>query len=112
MARLPNAVRNSVRGEDQRAFELHREIVRALRSRPDEVIAKALGNLGEMRPRLNGAIGQALLDEWEGALRRGPQAAADLCLRDDDHGDDLRQVGPFLGVLSQQDRLVALRRAS
>lgn len=111
-SRLPDVHRSSPRPEDQRAFELHREVVRVMRTDPESVIARAVANLAPLRERVVGGHGQAWVDEWEQALRRGPIAVEALCLRDDEHGDSLRQVGPFLGVLTQSARAAALGRSA
>jgi len=109
--RLPVQRSSSLRGEDRRAFELHRSVVRHLRVDPDRVLSLAATNIERLRRTVRGGAGQQLVDEWQRALTAGPRAVEALCLRDDAHGADLRQVGPFMGVLDEDERLAALRRA-
>lgn len=111
-ARLPYRRSTSPRREDRIAFERHRAVVRKLRANPDEVIAKGLA--GVERKRASDRLGPHALqwvDDWEAALRSGPRAVEALCLQDDDEGSSRRQESPFFGVLSEHERLDALRRA-
>ena len=110
--RLPSARSTSPRGEDRRAVELHRSVVKHLRVDAERVIGIGLKNIERLRRTVRGEAGQRLVNEWQHALLAGPQQIESLCLRDDVHGADLRQVGPFMGVLDETDRLAALNRAA
>lgn len=111
-ARLPRARSTSPRREDRKSFELHRAIVRKLRADPAEVIRRASEGIDRLQTSPNiGPHGQRWVKEWRTAIDEGPQALERLSLRDDDHGASLRQVSPFFGVLTQDERLHALKRA-
>lgn len=111
-ARLPRARSTSPRREDRKSFELHRAIVRKLRADPEEVTRRASAGVQRLLASPNvGPQGRRWVDEWRQAIDAGPAALERLALLDDDHGASLRQVSPFFGVLSQDERLEALRRA-
>lgn len=110
--RLPRARSTSPRREDRKSFELHRSIVRKLRADPSGVRRRASAGVERLITSPNiGPQGRRWVEEWRQAIDDGPAALERLCLRDDDHGASLRQVSPFFGVLSQHERLEALKRA-
>ncbi|QIK83386.1 helix-turn-helix transcriptional regulator [Sanguibacter sp. HDW7] len=111
-ARLPSARSTSPRREDRKSFELHRSIVRKLRADPDEVTRRAAAGVSRLlsSPHL-GPQGRRWVQEWAEAVESGPEVLERLSLRDDEHGASLRQVSPFFGVLSTEERLASLRRA-
>lgn len=99
------------RPEQRRSYELHRDVARKLIDTPDEVLAVVPGNVERMRQHVHGPMAHAWLDEWL-TLSRGP--LGDLLgamLAIDQHSIDLRQVTPFAGVLTRQERLAAIDRA-
>ena len=51
------------------------------------------------------------LDEWQALLDGPPEQLVDVFLGGDEHSVDLRQVSPFAGALSDEERLAAIRRA-
>lgn len=111
-ARLPRARSSSPRREDRKSFEMHRSIVRKLRANPSEVTARAAAGVSRLLDSPNlGPQGKRWVQEWAEAVEAGPAALERLSLRDDDHGASLRQVSPFFGVLSTEERLASLRRA-
>ena len=111
-ARLPRARSNTPRREDRKSFEMHRSIVRKLRANPTEVTARAAAGVSRLLDSPNiGPQGKRWVQEWAEAVEAGPAALERLSLRDDDHGASLRQVSPFFGVLSTEERLASLRRA-
>lgn len=110
--RLPAARSTSPRREDRKSFELHRSIVRKLRADPDSVTDRASEGVVRLLASPNiGPHARRWVHEWRGAIEEGPAALERLSLRDDDHGASLRQVSPFFGVLTQEERLASLRRA-
>ena len=46
--------------------------------------------------------------QWRRAVDEGPDAVARLLLRSGEDGDDLRQVAPFAGLLSDDERRLVL----
>lgn len=100
------------RREERVALELHRAIARRLVTDPDAVIDRARKNLPHLRNAVRGHLALAWVDEWEAALDGPVESLIELMLRQDDHSVDLRQVGPFLGVLSPGERLHAIQEAT
>lgn len=110
--RLPQARSLSPRREDRKSFEMHRAIVRKLRANPEEVRRKAAAGVERLLASPNiGPDARRWVQEWSHAVEEGPRALERLSLRDDNHGASLRQVSPFFGVLTQDERLRALRSA-
>jgi hypothetical protein len=46
--------------------------------------------------------------QWRRAVDEGPDAVARLLLRSGEDGEDLRQVAPFAGLLSDDERRLVL----
>ncbi len=109
--RPPGRRLTEARAEDRRAYELHREVVRQLRTDPKRVLTIAQRNLERMGARPRNPLAEQWLAEWAKAVRTGPEALETLALRTDERGNDLRQVSPFAGVLSEFERQRALERA-
>jgi transcriptional regulator with XRE-family HTH domain len=51
------------------------------------------------------------IDEWRRALKRGPKAVRAALLDPSERGHDLRQMAPFAGLLSDEERTAALAAA-
>lgn len=97
---------------DQIKLEFHRIIAVKMRSDSSWIQALGLRNIAKMREHygtfLWGQGGLVWVDEWE-SLLRGPVAnLIAMCVRDDEHGNDMRQVSPFAGAITQQERLTAI----
>jgi hypothetical protein len=92
------------------SWELHQIIAQRLRADPGPVMARIAPSIAKTRPNATGGA-LAWFDEWDQARQDGPDAVIRLCELPGDHGDDLRKVGPFLGVLTPEDRALALARA-
>jgi hypothetical protein len=76
---------------------------------PAQEIARA--NLSRMRRSVRGAQAQAWLDEWAELIDDPGPRLIDVFLGEDEHSTDMRQVSPFAGVLTQDERLAAIKRA-
>lgn len=104
-----------VRREDQIKLEYHRKVVEHLRR--DESRVRSIGrtNIERMREQYRhdgwGQSGTRWLDLWQSLLDGPSEDLIKMCLRTDETGCDMRQVGPFLGVLTQDERLDAIRHA-
>ncbi|MCL2595252.1 MAG: hypothetical protein FWD83_07010 [Promicromonosporaceae bacterium] len=100
---------------DRIKLEYHRAIVDHLRIDHRRVRSIGLDNVIKMRQQYErdgwGQSGTVWLDEWEQLLNEPLDQLIDGCLRADEHGNDMRQVSPFAGVISQDERLAAIRRA-
>ncbi len=76
------------------------------------MIGQALANVPKLRDTVRGPLAHEWIDQWEGALRKGSVSELiELCLSPGERGIDLRQVGPFAGVLTDKERMAAIRRA-
>lgn len=102
--------------EDSRAArvsrELHRAVARKLRSNPDDIRSLALDNIARMRLNARGALSQGWLDEWERMLDGPTGELIEFMLATGERADDLRQMTPFAGVLSEDERRDVVRRAA
>lgn len=101
------------RREDRVALELHRAVAVKLIDRPEDVLAVVPDNLRRIRDRVRGAAARSWADEWERLTtsdRLGP--LIDAMLGCDRRSVNLRQVSPFAGVLTNDERVRAIGRAS
>ncbi len=100
------------RREDRVSFELHRAVARKLIEAPDAVRSVIPDGVEMIRSHVRGPLVNAWLDEWL-ALSRGPLGPlVDVLLGTDEHAVEMRQNTPFLGILTQQERLEAIARAT
>jgi transcriptional regulator with XRE-family HTH domain len=90
--------------EERRSLLLHRHIAERLKKDPGTVIAKARSNLDKMR-RLHPSAG--ILDHWERILKGSHEEIIRVLTSMDEEARELRQVTPFAGVLSVEDRATA-----
>lgn len=97
------------RPEERVQLELHRAVARRLRTYPAVVIEKARANLDRLRENVSGRHAHEWVNDWAMALDGPIGGLIDLCLRQDEYGIDMRQVSPFAGVLTQEERLAAIR---
>ncbi|MCL2848717.1 MAG: hypothetical protein FWE61_01570 [Micrococcales bacterium] len=93
---------------DEFKYELHRVVVEHIRRNPDRVREIGLRNVDRMREqyRLQGwGSPGTWLEEWETLLRGPVEDLVGMCLLEGEHGNDMRQMGPFSGVISQAERM-------
>lgn len=90
--------------EERRSLALHRAIVTKLAADPEGVVAKARRNLAVMRRANQDRSAEPWLAEW-GRLIRGPiSPVVEVLVSTSQRARDLRQVTPFAGVLSDEER--------
>jgi transcriptional regulator with XRE-family HTH domain len=90
--------------EERRSLALHRAIAAKLAADPASVLARARKNLRVMRRANEDGAAERWFGEWERRLR-GPFAGIiEALVSHDQHARDLRQVTPFAGVLSDEER--------
>jgi transcriptional regulator with XRE-family HTH domain len=95
--------------EEQRSLALHRAIAARLATHPRSVLAKARRNLTVMRRANTDGSAERWLAEWQQRLR-GPLAGIiEALVSTDQDARDLRQVTPFAGVLSDEERRAIYR---
>ena len=93
--------------DQERSLFLHAAIAKELRVRQTEIIAVARRNISRMRSVNPHAW--RLLDDWERILQ-GTTSQIVACMLDpSEHGRDLRQVSPFAGVLTLEQRIGVYR---
>lgn len=99
------------RQEDRFGYELHRLVAGWLPERSEEIRSIGLRNLARMRERPGSSRRKMWLDEWDKLLRAKDEELAAGMLQLNELGNDMRSITPFAGVLTQSERLEALRRA-
>jgi transcriptional regulator with XRE-family HTH domain len=101
------------RREDRVALELHRIVASKLVMNPDKVLSVVPENIESMRTRVQGQSAQINLDHWlqlASAPTLGPLIDQMLCT--DAVSVAMRQTSPFMGVLTQEEREQAIKRAA
>lgn len=93
--------------EDRRNLAFHSAVAERLRSNPDEVIAKAKHHLPQLM-RLH-PHARPLLRLWSAWLDLRADDLVEEILHPGSLGCEMRQVSPFVGVLSAQERASILR---
>lgn len=100
------------RREDFIAYALHKRIFLHAQRDPQKVRSTVLRNLRKAHLTVRGKRNHEILDTWESAACRGDLVLLqDLCLREDEYGIEVRQLGPFAGVLSLGERRQVLADA-
>ncbi|MHC5797319.1 hypothetical protein ACVXZ4_14290 [Lacisediminihabitans sp. FW035] len=100
------------RREDRVAFELHRAVAKKLMDAPDAVRAAIPVGIERIRPNIRGPLAEGWLDEWLALSSGSTGALVDVLIGTDEHSIEMRQNSPFLGVLTQDERLEAIARAT
>ncbi|MDQ0634398.1 hypothetical protein QFZ40_002307 [Arthrobacter pascens] len=101
------------RREERVSYELHRAVADKVAEDPQAVLSKARTNLRKLSTRVRDAYARGWVAEWEKLITVGDvQKLCEVMLSPDGRGIDLRQMTPFAGVLSQDERMVAIHKAS
>ncbi|WP_448003348.1 hypothetical protein [Agromyces bauzanensis] len=98
------------RREDRVAYELHRAVAKRLLEDREAVIAKVPEQVERMRTHARGGANR-LLDEWLELSTAPLGTIVETLLGEDEHAMDMRQTSPFMGVLTEAERLAAIDRA-
>jgi transcriptional regulator with XRE-family HTH domain len=100
------------RREERVALELHRAVAKKLVGDPETVLRVVPRNIERLREQVRGDSAASWLDEWaELARNRSLGGLVDVMLGTDQRSIDMRQTSPFLGVLTQPERLAAIELA-
>ena len=67
-----------------------------------------MANLDRMRTVVGDNRSNRLLDEWQDILLEGPDAVRAALIDTSVRGDDLRQMQPFAGLLTDDERRLVL----
>ena len=111
LARRVLSTAAEVRPENRVQLELHRVVLGKLLVDPDHVRELARRNIERMRSSVRGSQAQGWLDEWAELIEHPGPRLVEAFLGEDVHAVDLRQVSPFAGALTQDERLAAVERA-
>jgi len=98
------------RPEARYRYELHRAIARHI-IEGQVSLAGAEATLARMRSKVHGTGALRWLDEWAAILRLPAQRMVEAFLVGGETGEDLRQVSPLLGIVTEDERIEALNRA-
>jgi chromosome segregation and condensation protein ScpB len=99
------------RREERVAYELHRAVAEKIMLDPEPVLRRARENLRTMLARRRDDYSAGWVREW-GILLQGDVAhLVEAMLRPDERGIDLRQMSPFAGALTQDERMAAIHKA-
>ena len=100
--------------ERQRRLRLAIAAATAVRVREqwDEARSMALEQLDSLEVNGRGASNARWVERWRRAVEHGPDAVSRVLLRSGEDGDDLRQVAPFAGLLSDDERRLVLAAAA
>lgn len=102
-----------LRREERVSYELHRAVAEKVTQDPQPVLSKARTNLQKMASHTRDAYADGWVAEWNTLINGGDiNRLVESMLRPDERGIDLRQMTPFAGVLSQEERLVAIHKAA
>jgi transcriptional regulator with XRE-family HTH domain len=104
---LDLAVTTPMTREERRSLFLHRAIARRLAANPDAVIERAKSNLqvmADLHPAAND-----LLEEWTRLLDGSVEVLAETMTSRRPRARELRQVTPFAGVLTANERAQVYR---
>ena len=93
--------------EERRSLHLHRAIARRLERSPELVLARARETLSLMRA--NHPEAERLFREWEVILSRPVSEMAPALTDPSPWSRELRQVTPFAGVLTAEERTEVYR---
>lgn len=108
--RAAKARHPAARREERFPYELHVMVGIRLHEEPERLRKVARTNIEKMRGTSRAPIAEGWLDRWEELLHLSDDELERAMLADDEEGRDLRQISPFAGALSSQDRLVAMRK--
>jgi transcriptional regulator with XRE-family HTH domain len=111
---LPASPAGLTRREERTSWHLHRAVAAKLYTTKERerVLRTARANLALLRRNVRGPQAHAWLDRWQEALDGPVVDLMTLMLATTPEGVDMRQVSPFAGALSQDERLAAIRRAA
>ncbi|MFJ4029819.1 hypothetical protein ACIPWF_20755 [Paenarthrobacter sp. NPDC089989] len=101
-----------VRREERIPFELHVQL--SLKLHADEEKIRSIGRAGvrKMRERPRSSVADEWVDKWDQLLGRPVAEINEAMLEDSPFATELRQMSPFAGALSEQERLIAIKKAA
>lgn len=103
---------DTTRRDERVSYELHVELAHLLRREPERIKAIAQANLQRMRETSRNSLAVSWLDAWEDMLDLPVDELERRMLDDSELALELRQMSPFAGALSQDERSIAIRKAA
>lgn len=100
------------RREHRVSWELHRAVADRIRRDPGPVLSIARRNIARMNEQRRDEYAQSWVDEWERLVSGSVPALIKRMLDTDERASDLRQMTPFAGALTQDERVVAIHKAA
>jgi transcriptional regulator with XRE-family HTH domain len=98
--------------EERVTLELHRAVAKKLVDDPEAVLRIVPANVDRLRRRVRGTSAESWLDEWAELAQLGSLGGlVDVMLGTDQRSIDMRQTSPFLGILTQSERVSAIEMA-
>jgi transposase len=119
----PSVVQNAVRQarssrpqierrENRVTYELHRALAEKLERDPVPVVQCGLRNVDRMLLKQRDPLSRKWVERW-GELLNGPVVDLKRSMLEMSHAaEDLRQMSPFIGALTEDERLLAIKKAS
>lgn len=96
--------------EQLKSLWLHRALLGALMLDPENVLSIARQNIAHWKPQQRpDGMTTRYLELWEQIIADGVDAVADVFTGRDEISSELRQNSPFAGVLTDDQRMRALR---
>jgi transcriptional regulator with XRE-family HTH domain len=99
------------RREERVSLEMHRLIAIRLIEDPQRVLSVMPANISRMRTIVHGTLVQKWLDDWERLAERPVWEIVRVLLSTAPFAIEMRQNSPFNGILSEEERMEAIRRA-
>jgi transcriptional regulator with XRE-family HTH domain len=100
------------RREERVSWELHRAVAIKLLANPEPVLARVPENIRRIRENVRGELPNQWLDDWARLTSTSLADTIKVMLDTSPYGIEMRQNGPFQGVLTNQERLMAITRAA
>ncbi|MEJ1230927.1 MAG: hypothetical protein WDM88_10450 [Galbitalea sp.] len=93
-------------------WNCNRAVAKKLVDDPRAVLAVIPPNIARLRGQIQGESARSWLNEWEQLAQLGSIGGlVDVMIGTDRRSIDMRQSSPFLGVLSQAERIQASHKA-
>jgi transcriptional regulator with XRE-family HTH domain len=100
------------RREQRLGFEFHRAVLDKLLKNPDDTIASAAERLPRLKAAVRGDLAEGWMLEWQALIdARDLRKLEAVMTGADPRSIDLRQVSPFDGVLTRDERARVMERA-
>lgn len=100
------------RREERIPFELHVQLVFKLRENEESVREMGRAGIERMRRKPRNSIAEQWIDRWEILLNASVEEMERAMLAVDPLASEMRQMSPFAGSLTDEERIIAIRKAA